>query len=447
LDVYQSLATGDAAKKAKLVLELVLRHPEGRLELPAIHGTRASLDGIDLGRECLAAKHDGAQRPSWWNADRQSVHLKQCNLQGASIRYANLHGALLEEANFAGADLVGTNLQGANLSGADLRGTLLEDADLRKSVLRFARGAGSVLEEAKLQGADLWGAEMQGANLSGANLEGATLEEACLEGADFSGADLRGANFKRANLKGANFKGADLRGAVLGGANLAGAILKDAKLQELDLKECALTHVHTSGCRLEKTRMDREQLGGAIGEELGEDFGPARQGYLVLERNFVELGDHDAARWAYLKRRRMEKRQALAQARAGWAGGQWGQVASRAVKFAGDQLVEWVCDYGESVSRVIATFIVIYLVFIPLYAVSGTVLRVEHGSGGASKAPTYDLMDLALFSMTSMTSPGNPPGNLQARNELTYLLAGVQTALSIFLAGLMGFVAGNRIRR
>ncbi len=46
-----------------------------------------------------------------------------------------------------------------------------------------------------------------------------------------------------------------------------------------------------------------------------------------------------------------------------------------------------------------------------------------------------------------MTAPGNPPDYLLPRNELAYLLSGVQTVLSLFLTGLMGFVAGNRIRR
>jgi hypothetical protein len=58
-----------------------------------------------------------------------------------------------------------------------------------------------------------------------------------------------------------------------------------------------------------------------------------------------------------------------------------------------------------------------------------------------------DGKDLALFSLTAMTSPGNPPDYLVPRNEWAYLLTGVQTVLSIFLTVLMGFVAGNRIRR
>ncbi|HEV3259549.1 MAG TPA: pentapeptide repeat-containing protein [Gemmataceae bacterium] len=430
------------------MVRLVELHTQGRLELPAHDGIRATLDGIDLGRERFQ-KLEGAGNtsPRCWNTEHQAVDLRRANLRGASLRHANLHGALLEEAILAGADLASTNLQGADLAGADLQGALLEDADLRKAVLRFAKGRGSVLEEARLQGADLWGADMEGADLRGADLQGATLEEANFQGTDLGGADLRGANLKRANLKGANLRGADLRGAALGGTNLEGAVLRDAKVQELELTDCALTHAHTCGARLEKTRLDQEQLGGAIGEEVTGEYGLAQRGYLALQRNFNELGDHDAARWAYRRRRRMEKGEAWQKARAAWAERRWGAVARCTLKYACDQLVEWTCDYGESVSRVLGTLVAVYVLFVLLYGLTGTVLRAEKGSAGEIKTPTYDPANLALFSLASMTSPGNPPDYLQPRNEFAYLLAGVQTLLSIFLTGLMGFVAGNRIRR
>ncbi len=444
---YEALANATSAERAETILRLVEAHAQGRLELPAGGGRRAALDGIDLSRERLRGEHGPGHGPRWWNAERQAVDLRHADLRGASLRHAHLHGALLEGANLAGADLAGANLQAVDLCGATLQETLLEGADLREAVLRFVQGPRSVLEDAKLQGADLWGAHLEGADLSRADLQGATLEEADLRGADLAGVDFRGAVLKRANLQGANLRGADLRGAVLGGANLAGAVLRDAKCEELDLADCTLTHVHTCGARLEKTRLEQEQLGGAVGEEVSGEFGLARKGYLALERNFDELGDHDASRWAYRRRRRMEKREALRQARAAWAARRRRPAVRPALKYAGDQVVEWVCDYGESVGRVLAALLVVYVLFVPLYGLTGTVLRVEETPAGKVKTPTSAPVDLALFSLTAMTAPGNPPNDLEPRNALAYALAGFQTLLSIFLTGLMGFVAGNRIRR
>jgi uncharacterized protein YjbI with pentapeptide repeats len=445
--LYQALAKAGPAERAQTLLRLVEEHPQGLLELPACGGLHATLDGIDLSRERLLSEGLPEEAPCWWESHRQGLALRHADLQGAHLRGARMEGAVLEEANLAGADLAGAHLHGADLGGAALKGALLEGAHLSKAVLRFIQAGGAILEDARLQGADLWGADLEGANLSKADLQGAILEEANLQCADLGGVDLRGADLKRANLRGANLEGADLRGAELRGANLAGASLRDARLEELDLTGCSLTHVQTCGARLEKTRLEQEQLGGAIGEEVHGEHAAARKGYLALERNFDELGDHSDARWAYLRRRRMEKHEALRQTRQAWADHRWSVAARAALKYAGDQVVEWACDYGESVWRVLATLLAVYLFFILVYAVTGTVLRVEEAPGGNVRVPTRNLGDLALFSLTAMTAPGNPPGWLAPRNAVTYIFSGAQTLLSIFLTGLMGFVAGNRIRR
>ena len=92
------------------------------------------------------------------------------------------------------------------------------------------------------------------------------------------------------------------------GANLRDAVLRDARLQEVGLSQCEIAHIFLGGAKLDDTQLRLKQLDGAIGEELAGDFERAAQGYLALERNFEGLGDHDAASWAYRRRRRMQKR-------------------------------------------------------------------------------------------------------------------------------------------
>lgn len=446
-EIYRTLAAADAAGRQGCVLGLLEEQRGGSLRLPARDGVRALLDGIDLGREHLRPRFEvAAVHPVWWDHGRQAIDLRRADLRGASLRHANLHGAVLEEANFEDADLAGAILQGADLAEANLQNALLEDADLRKANLRFVRGHGSVLEKAHLQGADLWGADVREADFSGADLQGATLEEADLQGANLSGVDLRGANLKRANLRGVNLRGADLRGAALSGANFAEAVLRDVKLQEVDLVDCTLTHVHTSGGRFEKTRLEREQLGGAIGEELAGEYGLARRGYLALERNFEELGDHNAARWAYLRRRRAEKWEAFGQAKCALRERRWQAAAVATLKFVGDQTVELVCNYGESVLRVIGTLLVVYLAFACLYGITGSVVRVESTAAGEIRTRTHNPVDLGVFSLMAMTTSSAPP-SLQTCDQSVYFLTGIQALVGIALTGLLGFVAGNRIRR
>ncbi len=343
--------------------------------------------------------------------------------------------------------MAGANLRETVLTEADFSSALMEEADLAGANLRFAVLNGAVLEKARLGRADLWGVRAEGAVLNGADLQGVVLEEADLRGADLGGADLRNAVLRRANLEGANLEGADLRGAVLGGTNLRGAVLRDARLQALDLSGCLLEYVHTCDAWLERTRLRAEQLGGAIGEERAGEFERARRGYLALERNFAELGDPDASSWAYRKKRRMQKRETWRQARRDRDQADWGPAARHFLDYLGDWVVEGVCDYGESIPRVIVTMLAVYLFFTILYGVTGSVVRVVQTPGGPSHVPTTSPLDLAVFSLMAMTTSGNPAVGLVPRSQGVHLLTGLQALLGIGLTGLLGFVVGNRIRR
>jgi uncharacterized protein YjbI with pentapeptide repeats len=466
--VFERLAATAQAEKAEVVLRLIEEHPQGRLELPAREGRRPDLDGLDLSRPALEGRQGQVLAGApWWDAERRGAGLRRADLRGASLtlanlqaadlteshlrqallRGANLQGVRLEEADLAGADLAGADLQGAMLSGADLGGAMLEDANLQGATLRFVHGPGAVLETANLQGADLWGARLEGAVLAGADLQKAVLGEAKLRGADLAGADLRGAVLGQADLRGARLQGADLRGAILTRVNFEGAVLKDAKLQGMVMTDCNLTHIHLSGAAIEKAQFRREQLGGAIGEELAGEYEGARRGYLALERHFHDLGDSDAVSWAYRKRRRMQKLAAREQGRAARARRDWRGAAAWYAKYAGDQVTEWLSDYGESVPRVLRCMLVVYLLFLLLYGLTGSVVRVEPTPTGMSRVPTRSPADLAVFALFSMITSAQPPVGLLPANEYARLLTGMQALLGTTLTGLLGFVLGNRMRR
>lgn len=496
-EAYVQLDTAPATARAAIVLGLIEAHPEGRLMLPARDGLGAMLDGINLARPTLETRKDEAPGvPPRWNSDLSALDLREADLQGASLRGADLHGVDLENAdlrdtNLEGADLrganlrladlrgsrlVGAHLEGANLAGANLRAALLEgaelqgtdmanvqleganlgEADLREAMLeeanlrgasvRFANLRGAILEGASLCRADLRGAILEDADLKGADLRDAELEEARLCGARLSGADLRDCLLREADLRKADLTGADLRGAVLKGANFQNAVLREAKLQDLNLSHCEIAHIHLGGAKLENTPFLLKQLGGAIGEELAGDFEQAAQGYLTLERNFSGLGDHDAASWAYRRRRRMQKREAIERARVARAEQRWRRAVGQYAKFASDQLVEWMCDYGESIPRVLGSLAVVYAAFTLFYFLGGGVVRVLELPAGTVRVSTHDPAGVALFSLLVMTT-GSPAGNLQPRGDLTLSLMGVQAFLGVALTGLLGFVLGNRIRR
>jgi uncharacterized protein YjbI with pentapeptide repeats len=474
-ELFALLDAADAAGRAEMVLWLLGADPGRPLDLSARDGLRAVLDGIDLGRAGLESRLGLAAGsepvaeppPPWWDGAARGVVMRGANLrgarlagavlrgadlrgvdlQGAVLGAADLRGARLEEADLAGADLAGADLRAASLGNADLRGAMLEDANLRRAGLRFARLDGAALDGADLHRADLWGASLENASLAKADLRAAVLREARLGRADLSGALLRGADLGQADCQRANLTGADLRRANVPDLRLPAAVLRDARLDELDLAGCDLAHAHLGGASLAGTRLRAEQFGGAIGEEVAGDFGEARKGYLALERNFQDSGDPGAASWAFRRRRRMQKCEALRLARAARAEGRYREAAPLYFDYASDQLVEWLCDYGESGHRVLLSMLAVYLAFTLLYGLTGGVVRVERTpSGGEVSTPTRDPLDLAIFSLLSMTA-GNPPNGMEPRNDAIILLSGVEALLGVGLTGLLGFVLGNLVRR
>src|SRR5262249_19263434 len=135
------------------------------------------------------------------------------------------------------------------------------------------------------------------------------------------------------------------------------------------------------------------------------------------------------------------------QGRAARAAHQWGTAAACYVKYAGDQAVEWLCDYGESITRVLLALLGVFLVFTLVYGLSDGVLRTTPTPAGPVTAPTRNPVDWAIFSLSAMTTSGKQPIGLLPRNEWIQLLTCFQSLLGIALAGLVGFVFGNRARR
>ncbi len=469
-DVFEELSAADPAGRAEVVLRMLSEQAGGPLDLAERDGQRAALERVNLGRSRLEAwlaasgSSPGEPAPVWWDAQSRGINLRGADLRGARLGGAvltfadlrkadlrdailggaDLRGARLEEADLRDADLAGANLRGAALGNADLRGSLLEEADLRGAGMRFAKLGEAALDDADLRKADLWGAGLVGATLQRADLRGATLKESTFHRADLAGALLRRVEAGKADFSDARLIGADLRLAGISGVRFARAVLTDADLRGLDLTSCDLSQVHIRGAGLDGTRLRFEQFAGLIGEEEAGAWGEARKGYLALERYFQDSGDPDAASWAYRRRRRMQKFEALHAARTSRARGRYREAAKGYFDHASDQVVEWVCDYGESIPRILLSMLMLYLAFTLLYGLTGGVLR--SGRSGGPSASTRDPVDLAVYSLITMTS-GNTPSGMEPRDNLIILLGGVESLLGVALTGLLGFVMGNLVRR
>lgn len=203
--------------------------------------------------------------------------------------------------------------------------------------LAFINLSHAAFRRARLERADFTGAHLQSAIFAGADLTQATLEESDLEDAYLSGARLQGSIVRHSRLRETNFRDASLDGVDFRGAHLEGVDLFDV---------ASAQGVRFYGARLDRTRMRREHLGVAIGDERAakglapwpaspltqQTFREAQEAYLALKNNFSQIGRHEDAAWAYIKQRQMEKASYFPTT----AGGRWIRRATlgfiRAVK-------------------------------------------------------------------------------------------------------------------
>jgi uncharacterized protein YjbI with pentapeptide repeats len=428
--------------------------------------------------EAAIAENGGPKGLNLAGADLSDLDLTRMDLHGiVLIRWAkenkthivaNLQGVNLEWANLQGAYLWSVNLQGVNLMFVNLQGACLGHANLQEANL----------EDAKLQEADMGFANLQGACLGGANLQGAYLDLTNLQEVYLDLANLQKASLGSANLKKANLGQANLQEVYLGRANLQEADLRFADLREVDLldvEEGGLLGIKIYRAKLDHTALKREQLGPKIGDERAREYREARDAYLALKRNFEDLGDYEAASWSYIKERQMEKATKapwrcreyygqeepfprpvrglfgklwpnIRQWRYGvlpcWSPLVWWFWFKYTLKWGGDWFVEGLCKYGESISRVLFWMAAALLGFAAYYGRIGGVLLVE--PNGEIKIAT-SFWHYLVYSAGAFTTTGF--ARFQAVDDWVRLVTAIQAIVGIFLAGLLGFVAGNRIRR
>jgi uncharacterized protein YjbI with pentapeptide repeats len=431
--LHRLLSESTPDQRALHLLRLVEEAADACLRLPELDGARLPLHDLRLDAEALRHHAEGAAAPPpWWHGGEGRVRLR-----GADLRNANLQNAVLTEVDLTGADFGNAVMRSAVLNGARLEDARFARADL--TACSFLRVHASQ--------ADFRDALLEDARFDDAVLRFSHFEAALLEAADLSRADLRNADLKNADLSGARLAGAKLQGADLANADLEGADLRDTELVQVNLLRCNLRHVRLAGAWMERTRLRIDQLDGALGEEVAGEWAAARQGYLDLEQNFRGLGDAEAASWCYRRARRMGKRDAWRHAVACWRARDWRGVLRRGAAAVSDGFVEWLCDYGESLPRVLRAYILVLLAFTALYGISGSLLHPVPGPDGGAWLPTRNPFDLLEFSFLDMTTSGTPDLGLKPASRVVYFVGSLQYMTGVLLIGLFGFVLGNRIRR
>ena len=317
----------------------------------------------------------------------------------------------------------------ANSHGAEAGPPWLSPVVERTEGLAFI---GAHLEYARLVQANL-----EGATLWGAHLENATLDDAHLNNAMLGAAHLENAVLWNAHLKNVDLSGAHLENASLARAHAENADLRWAHLENTDVGDASLYGAFWYGCYLDRTRIHRESLGQAIGDErLAHEqktpaaYREASEAYLVLKNNFNSIGRYEDASWAYVKEQQMEKMAYYQEWRScGWQ--VWRGWGSR-WRWLRNWLYELTTGYGERPWNPVIVAVFAMLAFALGYFVSGAV-------DGFTDALIYSLATFATFNLARP--------EVQPQGKGIEMGSSLEALLGIGILALFVYTLGNRMSR
>lgn len=417
------------------------------------------------------------------------LDLSGANLMGIRLASAQLAGSRLRGVCLQGAVLAGSDLRQADLRGADLRAANLSAANLRRADLRYADLRGACLLTADLTEVTATGADLREAQLPLANLQRALLRQADLRWAKLDGARLCDADLDGTRFEGACLVSADLTGARLTTATSLGyAFLRDARLGRTGLTRHHLAggigEQYTDLLAARETYVQLCQLFAAAGRYIDADWARYQAWRMATEshrpRNAVFY--YRRSLTAALHRAdggedgRNEHQEARAQVRCGgltasgsgdtrtdprsqshplpsarrrlWARVRLSWCRARRLAALGAFLgwhgllwllgrsAEWLSGYGTSLRRLVATLIVLWVIFGVLYLGSGAVT-------GPDGLPV-DWREALHYSAAALTPVEAHP--LAARSELVRLAALIEGLLGLALVGALGVVITARLR-
>lgn len=291
------------------------------------------------------------------------------------------------------------------------------------------------------------------------DLQGADLSRADLSNLDLSGTSFQNANLSKARLQGTGLVGADLRDADCENCSFLDADLREALFFGANLREAQIT-AYSFRINPMRFRPDWRIGDHLLAISTGEiaDFHRARQAVLMIARALQDQGHFDEAATFRVLAMRIDRGTSNPLRRARWyqRGGRlrimWPSVFRRALRWIGSISVDLLCVYGESVWRVLFWMTTILLFFGPLAVlVAGGLYWPPEAARIYLRLPQtwqqtlYAYSQYILYMFDTFTTADF--SLMEPRNDAVRLVSGMLAMTGIFLAGLLGFVSGNRIRR
>ena len=423
--------------------------------------------------------------------DFSGQYIKETDLIEAYLVKANLRGTTFKKgiclwfADLQGANLIDANLQGVDLWGANLQGTKLSYVDLRAAYLL----------KANLQRANLWGANLQGARLTDTDFTNASFNE----GTDLRGAFLYTAKIKDA--KGLQYSKISKKCIEEVIADRLDELAKKGLEKELLEPECKnlgfseneFTHfminkniLISDGIRLWMIFRSDNKVSTSEKFRIKRTlYKEAKDIYVSLKSYFKNVGFYEESgtffiaefrvrgkiykvngnisayllgskiknffkKLAFWKWRKSKK--TITNGNKGTPVGNvkktedenaaylFGSMLKNYFNFSMNRLIYYISSYGESISKVLLTALLIIFVYAGIYSLSGGIIAKS------SSQPIHNFFTSLYFSIVTFTTLGY--GDLHPVSSIVMrLLAGSEAFLGAFILAYFVVVVSRKIMR
>ena len=342
-----------------------------------------NLTGIDLSQGVIQQEikkqgYSEEKPPPWYSGDLKQEELRKRPDIIASARdpYASevisKRGINLEGVNFSNATLVCANLEGADLAGANFQNAKLHYANLSRTRLWDAN-----FTAAHLGNADLSMAALQNADFSRANLNDAVIDRCLLYHVFFKNTEIRREQIKEIweEKMAKKIRKAYLFNLGVGPEKIkkdlddnviSEELLSGFKKNGFPISKGAILTRKFNPLREEWSLVDKienkkfiiRETDGKLSVYGGRTtirktkkdskvyYNAASIAYNRLKNNFVSIGRHNDAGWAFIKEKRMERKT-------------FGIGLKRFISW----LMDFSCGYGEQPWKVIIISMLIVMGF------------------------------------------------------------------------------------
>ncbi|MGQ1908232.1 pentapeptide repeat-containing protein [Marinifilum sp. RC60d5] len=355
--------------------------------------SKHDLDGYDLSK-CVI------KNVVFATEDQNDRKLCNINFKDSTLENVSFDGATLENCSFDLSENLGVD----NISKVSFRKSMLINCRFRKARIVWSDFRYSEINQV-------------------------TFEEASIDFCDFYRAFFLGVGiFRKSLIQNSSFYYTYFNeGACIRKENLVnGKILQQNKSNY----EKFLFEWNSCGTGVRKNNLKNSTSDWSGQESLSNRFSDAEDIYKNLNGLWMSKGFLGDANWAYVQGKRMERNRLFFCESKDSKKPIYFRF-KKIVESAFNLLLDGLFGYGESIRKMITTYIIVIVAFAYIY----------YALPFISISSYIDAIGFSFKNMVAMT-----PDEIKSINPLIDILNVIQTTIGILLTGIFGFILGNKIR-